>query len=939
MSITLEEPMDIALNKVECSTYNGETIYHLFGRDKYRNRQWIRVYNFLPYFYIPENTPVKRHKDVVKVEKCPDLKSIDNRKVKKIYMKNWNSLGVYEEGGYCKRYKKTYEADVNQANRLVIDMGIKSGFRVWDDDIDYGDDRIQPIDYKQEMKRIHLDIEVSTELTRKIPTWENPIEPVYSIANLDSYTKKFTFFIQHPSYKDEIHGTEYKPIIVKSITDKIKEIKDNLKQLDITYEDVKDLNIEISEVDNEELEQIGDYIIYLFKREKYKKTLKSFKSRLKSIKEKFKKAYDVEIRTFSTERLMLENYISYIKIEDPDVLTGWNTQGFDLPYLIARMQVLKCNYREMSPLGYVGINKKHGTPTIKGRTIFDTYRGFKKQQTHELESLKLDVVAISLFAIGKVVHQGIDKMYHEDRRRLTKYNIQDVFLEYAIAEDQGIFSFFYDVKCYAGCDLLEVINNSQIVDTYMLFQSKEKNLVLPSKPTDTDHDKFKGAVVFKPRKLGLVHNVVVLDLASLYPFCMLSLNMGEDTIILNPDPKDIPNLIKSPIDGVFFRKDKPSFLANMIKELLDYRTELKNEVTELYSKGNSAMAELKDRIQVVVKFITNSIYGVLGFSSFRLYNVYIAACIPAVGQMVIRYSGKICNKLGCIVHYGDTDSVFILFPNMSVDEIKIEMMKVADKLNKSYNIFKKIFNIDKHYFKMKAEKIFKNMFMVRKKGTKKEELVVAKKRYTGWKIWHDKLKLHEKCNELAISGFDRSDMSRKGNEIMKEVLLYASCGLISKMKKYVKSEIALIKSGKLPLEEVAFSKGISKPLVDYEEGRCDWVEGAKWTNYHSPFWGKPTNFGSGSKPKYVYLKKSLIPRPYIKVQNNHDYQIVALDEDFELPESLRYKKVDKKVKHVIDYDTLIDKTIRLKIDTILDAVGFNWDSLTMKGSQQSLVNC
>jgi len=315
---------------------------------------------------------------------------------------------------------------------------------------------------------------------------------------------------------------------------------------------------------------------------------------------------------------MLSKFIDIVDDISPDMITGWNSRRFDIPYIIARSKILKLEYEKLSELRSVymdGGDFAH----IKGRICFDTMEAYKKTLLHEIESLKLDNVSKKLFPVGKIKHKGVDYLYDYNRNLLLKYNLQDVFLDMAIGVSQGAFQFLYDIKCYAGCTFEDVLNNSRIIDAFMLFKAKDQKIVLPSK-RNRESDSYEGAIVFQAPRKGIAKWLGVLDLKSLYPMCMLTLNMGEDTIVLNPPASQIPSLIKSPIAGVYFRIEKVSFLAGILKELIDYRDSLKKLVKSLKKEGKTEEAEIQDRVQVVVKFITNTIYGVMGYSKFRLYN-------------------------------------------------------------------------------------------------------------------------------------------------------------------------------------------------------------------------------------------------------------------------------------------------------------------------------
>ena len=129
-------------------------------------------------------------------------------------------------------------------------------------------------------------------------------------------------------------------------------------------------------------------------------------------------------------------------------------------------------------------------------------------------------------------------------------------------------------------------------------------------------------------------------------------------------------------------------------------------------------------------------------------------------------------------------------------------------------------------------------------------------------------------------------MSRVGNKTMKEVLMLSASGITSKVQEYLKETVNNIKNKKYSLKDIAFSKGISKPLNEYGYKFWDWIEGGKWTNCHSGLWGGLTNYGATSKPKFVYVTKSKVPKHYEKIPNNHKFMVIALDGDNSLPNDL-----------------------------------------------------
>jgi DNA polymerase elongation subunit (family B) len=163
----LTETIDLALSIAEYTKYKDEPIVHLFARDKQLNRWHIRLYDFFPYFYVNKEEPIPKNKRIQKVVNVSSngWKSIKDKPVKKIICKLPEDVGGNrkKKQGLRSRFKTTYEDDIPFNNRVLIDLGIKSGFRIQDNDIldlSYGKDALDPVDFQSKLRRLHLDIEV-----------------------------------------------------------------------------------------------------------------------------------------------------------------------------------------------------------------------------------------------------------------------------------------------------------------------------------------------------------------------------------------------------------------------------------------------------------------------------------------------------------------------------------------------------------------------------------------------------------------------------------------------------------------------------------------------------------------------------------------------------------------------------------------------------------
>lgn len=830
--------MKIGLSVIETTKSDEGEIIHLFGRDENLTKQHIRVYNFKPFFYVDALETIKRNASILKIELLDNWNSIDHKPIKRIYTNFTEDItGKFDfktkikEEGLMNAFKTTYEADIKSTSRFALETGIKSGFEIEDDILDYSTDTITSTDFKTDLRRVHIDIETSTKDSGgRFPSIKNAINRIYCISCFDTYTKIFTTFVYKSTFKQKTYQQTYSNPI---------------------------------EIENQ-----------------------------------FDKSYPVVLNTFTNEIDMLKAFIEYMHELSFDIGAGWNFKKFDMPYIVARCKRLHIDVRKLSPLNSVWLDDKE-IAHAKGFIIFDTWLGYKKLQTTESKSTKLGFVANKIFKIGKIKHKGFDFEYEHNINKLIKYNIQDVFLDYAIGEQQKIFQFFYDIKCFVGCSYEEVLNNSRIVDMYMLFKAKKKQIALPTNlhSDEEESDKSEGAIVLLPAKPGIEEFISVFDLKSLYPNCILTLNMGADTIVLNPKPEEIPKLIKSAIEDVYFTKEYKSFLAEVISELLDYRDELRAIMKGFEKNGNLIQEEIYNRIQTVVKFITNSIFGVMGLDVFRLFDKNIFDNILTLARIVITFTMKIAKKYGYKIRYGDTDSIFVKMMKKILSEVLIESEELAKKFNSMYSKLNQIFNIDSNTLKIKVDEVFQTHLMVKSRDGKK----VAKKRYAGV-IENDR---------LVVKGFDRTDMSTVGNRIMMTILEYAVRKRVKDIVPYLKEEIKKIKEGFYELEDIAFSVGISKSFDEYEN-KNNRIKGAEWTNQHAYLWGKQTNYGAGSKPRFVFVDPMKLPKGYQRIE------LIALDEDDELPQFLF---------NCIDWNTHLEKTIKDKIDMILEAVGISWNDI------------
>ncbi|MDO5844401.1 MAG: DNA-directed DNA polymerase [Methanocorpusculum sp.] len=581
------------------------------------------------------------------------------------------------------------------------------------------------------------------------------------------------------------------------------------------------------------------------------------------------------IFTFDTEKELFQGFINYIAEKDPDILSGWNFADFDAAYILKRVEVLG-----FKPDVFARLSGVVDRNAMRGRVIFDLLTAYKKMQGSQKESYRLDAIAEEELGEGKVRYSGsLSGLWNTDPLKMVEYNFKDVELCVGINRKNNIIEFYQEVSRYVGCPLDKTLNSSNVIDIYILRKALGR-FVLPSKGSK-EGNAFEGATVFAPSK-GVRENVIVLDLKSLYPMAMMTLNAS-------PETKSPEGEIHAP-NGIRFKKQPDGLTRSIISELMVERDERK-KLRNSFPFGSDEYT-LYDMQQNVLKVIMNTYYGVSGFSRFRLYDSDIGAAVTSVGRAIIQHTKNIITKHGFEVIYGDTDSCFVQLPNMSLEDTMAEARVLEKELNESYPVFSKnTLGADVNYFSIKFEKIYRRFFQ----GG-------AKKRYAGHLIWKE----GQDVDKIDITGFEmkRSDSAPITREVQEKVLEMVLKGNgKSDVIAYLPEVIKIYREGYCPLDKAGIPSGINKSLEDYEHldshGR-----GAKYSNTYMG-----TRFQKGSKPKRLYIKRSLNPDKY----PNTDVLC------FEYPDQI------PKDTFEIDWDTMLEKTIATPLNRIFDALGWSWD--------------
>src|SRR3990167_2181013 len=394
---------------------------------------------------------------------------------------------------------------------------------------------------------------------------------------------------------------------------------------------------------------------------------------------------------FETEKRLLANFARHISFVDCDIITGWNTDSFDLPYIINRMRRLGLDAGKLSPLNVSyakppTLSKRIGRyednpPVIKGRILFDLLRFYRKMNSSEMEANDLDTVGERELGVAKVKYTvKLSSLYLENPEKLIEYNVGDVELTVEIDRKVRVIDTFWELSKFVRCRMEQTDSESQMIDMYQLWYNKQNgSRVLPTK-TPSEARTFQGATVIEP-EAGVYDNCFVLDLERLYPSIILSANISPETIILDKE-KHGDFVVLS--NGIRFSKQE-AFSPAVLKRLFEVEVHFKQEMGK-YHIGTPEYERARRTAQFT-KDIRNSYYGILAYEGARCYIPEAGACITLMGREILDWCVLKAKEKGYRIISGDTDSLMVLGSSSNTKGLVQEAMALKDYINASFDEF------------------------------------------------------------------------------------------------------------------------------------------------------------------------------------------------------------------------------------------------------------
>ena len=665
---------------------------------------------------------------------------------------------------------------------------------------------------------------------------------------------------------------------------------------------------------------------------------------------------DNEYRVFWTEQEMLTDFHRWWTQNTPDIITGWNNNLYDIPYICRRIErVLGEKWKKsLSPWNRVMDReiiiqgRKNIAYDITGVNILDYLDLYKKFTYTNQESYRLDHIAMVELGDKKLDHtefENFKDFYTSNWQRFVEYNIHDVNLVDSLEDKMRLIELAVTMAYDAKVNFEDVYSQVRMWDTLIYNDLKKRNIVVPPRLTTRKDEKYAGAYVKEPIP-GKYDWVVSFDLNSLYPHLIMQYNISPETLVDERHPTvNVDKILQESIDidgeycvcanGAQYRKDIHGFLPEMMQRIYDERTIYKKRM--LAAKQNledattpaETLALQKDvskfnNIQMARKIQLNSAYGAIGNQYFRYYNLANAEAITLSGQVSIRWiedkMNAYLNKIlktdnDDYVIASDTDSIYLNLGPF-VDKVfagreksdesvvrfldKVCQVEFEEYIRNSYETLASYVNAYEQKMVMKRENIAN-------KG-----IWTAKKRYI-LNVWNSEGVQYAEP-KLKMMGIEavKSSTPAPCRVAIKEALNVIMNEDEAAAQKYIMDFREKFEA--MSAEEIAFPRGCnnieknSSPATIYGKGCPMHVRGALLYNF--------------------YVKKRKLTHKYPLIQEGEKVKYVMLNTPNKINENVvsffQTLPPEFGLQGSIDYDLQFKKSFLDPLQVILDTIG--WDA-------------
>ena len=666
------------------------------------------------------------------------------------------------------------------------------------------------------------------------------------------------------------------------------------------------------------------------------------------------------------EKHLLQEFLVFWEKNQPDIITGWNTEFFDIPYLYNRIRKVfnENEIKRLSPWKSVTsrniykMGRNHQIVDIQGVAhldYLDLFRKFTYNTLGNQESYRLDHIAFVVLGERKIGNpfETFKECYVKDYQSFIEYNITDVELVDKLEDKLKLIELCLTMAYDAKVNYMDVLGTTKYWDILIYNYLRKKNIVIPQKIDKEKSEKYEGAYVKEPI-VGMHNWVMSFDLNSLYPHLIMQYNISPETLVADKAVKDmsVDKLLERKVDtsilkdatltpnGALFKTSKRGFLPELMENMYNDRVTYKKKMLETKQEYENTKDEklLKDisrynNIQMAKKISLNSAYGAIGNNFFRYYDLLVAEAITTSGQLSIRWIESALNGyLNKIldtdkqdyVLASDTDSVYITFDGLvnKVFKDRKDTTKIIDFLD---TIAKEKIEpfIDRSYSDLASYlNAYSNKMSMKREVIADKGIWTAKKRYL--LNAYDVEGVRYKEPQLKIMGLEaiRSSTPAPCRVKIKEALKI----IVSGDEKMLNTFIQDFRKEfmKLPPEDIAYPRsvnGLSKFSDSanlFAKGAPIHVKGAILYNHlvkKNKLGNKYPYILEGDKIKFIQLKLPNI------------FQSTAISFITRLPKELDFHKI-------IDYDVQYEKSFVEPLKFITDKILWKIDK--SYGTQGSL---
>lgn len=660
---------------------------------------------------------------------------------------------------------------------------------------------------------------------------------------------------------------------------------------------------------------------------------------------------DVIYKHCQDEHHLLKEFMIFWQQNYPDVVTGWNTTFFDVPYLTKRIirELGDTLASKLSPWALINERKifvkgnEEITYEWNGVSQLDYLDLYKKFTYTKQESYRLDYIAEQELGDKKKENPGEDfkDFYTNYWQEFVEYNIHDVELVDQLEDKMKLIELCLTMAYNAKINYEDVYSQVRMWDAIIYNHLRKRGIVIPQKNNSHKSESFEGAYVKDPL-IGQHKWVASFDLNSLYPHLIMQYNISPETLLPEKFPSvTVDKLLNQEVDTTYakrrdmtltangwcYRRDVKGFMPELMEKMYSDRSKFKKQMLKVqqeyeHDKGNKSLVREISRLnnlQMAMKIALNSAYGAMGNQYFRYFDIRMAEGITTSGQLSIRWMANEFNRYMNKVLKTDSKDFVIA---IDTDSIYLSLEELVERTCEGKTTEQKIKYMDKvceeifqPFIDQTYQKLADYMNAYSQKMIMKREVLADKGIWTAKKRYvlnvHNSEGVQFAKPKVKVMGLEMVKSSTPAviRDKLKDSLDVILHGTEKDLHKYIldfREEFF-----KMPVKDIAFPRGVNglkqytgSPI--YAKGTPIHVRGSLLFNHHLKRLGldkKHQPIKEGEKIKFVYVRK---PNPF-----NED--VIAFTQ--QLPQEFG-------LHQFIDYDLQFKKTFLDAMQTVIEPLGW-----------------